>query len=162
MKPKKPLTPDTIIRHCKGWETISLYAISEANTCKWVCLDIDDHDGTEAEKTTAYTFKLVATIRDLGFEPLVENSGGGGGWHVWLLFREPILSQVAYRFGHWLVESHCPATATVEVFPSQECLTDTSRFGLAVRVPGFHPKREAWSRIYDAVPFPKILAASTA
>jgi hypothetical protein len=150
VKPKKPLTSDTVLRHCMGYEAVSLYAISEANTCKWVCLDIDDHDGTTTEQTTAYMFKLVAAIREMGFEPLVENSDGGGGWHIWVLFREPVLSEVAYRFGHWLVESYClpsDSKVTAEVFPTQECLTETSRYGSAVRVPGKHPKRGIWSQI---------------
>ncbi len=145
---KSELTADIILAHFRGELTIGLHTTSLANTCRWCCWDIDAHDDQDRRATNWKTvLSLVASLQALGCDPIVEDSNGKGGLHVWLFFGEPVPAADAYAFVTRM------APDGVEAFPKQRAVRPTEgapgSYGNYVRLPGRHHKnRDHWSRIF--------------
>ena len=168
---KTPLTAKDFIRHACGIQPMCMYAIGHDDRSKWVAWDFDNHDGDGETylRNTDYVLHLAEVLRSrLGFDPLVESSDGRGGFHVWVLFDDFIPSWLAHQFAGWVIDGFCDwrpfLTQAPECIPKQPCLTETRRFGSALRVPGRHPTRNAWSAILNKVgerwiPWPEAVEA---
>jgi hypothetical protein len=93
---------------------------------------------------------VYAEARALGFDVLLLDSNGAGGFHVWLVFRDAVPMAAAWRLGMWLVRDHrrYGLTRWPESFPKSPRLT-AKRIGPWVRLPGRHHTREHWSRVWD-------------
>jgi hypothetical protein len=88
--------------------------------------------------------------RALGFDVLLLDSNGAGGYHVWLVFGDAVPMADAWRVGKWLVRDHrrYGLTRPPEAFPKGPRLT-AKRIGHWVRLPGRHHTRAHWSRVWD-------------
>ncbi len=139
-----PITEETLYKHLKGEETIASYQLSEENTIRWMCLDVDLKKGSEdneenRQKAKKHTLALGERFRSLfgrnGF--LVERSGSKG-WHLWVFF-EPVSAFLAYSVGRWVDEkTPHPMEISVEVYPKQ---TLVGSYGSMVKLPlGVHQK----------------------
>ncbi|MGE3468423.1 MAG: hypothetical protein AB7J13_15995 [Pyrinomonadaceae bacterium] len=70
---------------------IGLHSISDHSTCKWFAIDIDLHDENVPnadeviEANKAALFAWAGKLRDMGMDPLVMDSNGEGGFHIWVL-----------------------------------------------------------------------------
>jgi len=139
-----------LIQHFKGFSTIGVYTLKpQENTCIYTGLDIDAHDNDPHADPVAnwdYALKKFEQLQSLGIEPLLEDSNGHGGYHLWVLYDQEIPGEHAYAFGRWLT-ADCPEGIHVEVFPKQK---EIQGFGNQLRLPGKHHKSDHWSRIYDA------------
>jgi hypothetical protein len=136
--------------HFHGRQTIGTYTLGRDSTCLWVGWDIDRHDGDpgDPEANRRYAFMLFKRLVRMGANPLLEDSNGSGGFHVWLRFADRIPGSLAYSVAAWLV-THCPKKIHVEAFPKQPDLNETRRYGNQMRLPGKHHKRNHWSRFWD-------------
>jgi len=71
---------------------IGLHSISDHATCKWFAVDIDLHnpDVPNAdeiiEANWATTLEWANRLRAKGMDPLVLDSNGAGGFHIWVMF----------------------------------------------------------------------------
>lgn len=141
---KEPLTPDVVAAHERGEALIGLHAISPAGTCLWVAWDLDNHEERPevgAENLAAARRLYEAVRASTGGDPILEDSDGQGGYHVWAALSGPVRADRAHG---WAV-SLCPKGA--ETFPKQPGLTPTSPYGNWLRLPGKHPRRAHESRI---------------
>ena len=140
---KDPVTAELIAAHEAGEACIGLHAIGTDGQSRWVCFDLDNHSSDAGiAAANAETVKvLFGLLRDLGAEPVLEDSDGQGGWHVWVFFSEPLPAADAFE---WARE-RCPADA--EFFPKQP--GTGGRYGNWVRIPGKHPRRNHESRVGD-------------
>jgi hypothetical protein len=151
---KSPLTRDHLRRHfaARGpGDVIGVHAIAPDNTCRWLAVEVDRHD--DKDDPAANLRAVIAwynRLRSRGFHPLLEDSNGNGGYHVWLLFREPVPAADAYRFAKSLVSDHAAhgLAAEPETFPRQPALTGKG-FGNFLRLPGRHHSRDHWSRVWN-------------
>jgi hypothetical protein len=162
---KLPLTAQVICDHVVGKKPVAYHAVGalgteQANKCKWVCIEIDNHKDSpeQAATNTAFCRSLYDRLVSMGFRPLWEDSNGAGGYHLWILFDEPITADLAYRFGRWLVceprdEDKLAWQAWFdrqpEVFPKQRQVTEQHPYGNGCRAPGKHHRRDHWSRIWN-------------
>ena len=133
---KTPLTTQRIVQHFQAENTedvIGVHCISPQNTCKWVAVDLDNHDGSPETNTQnrAKVLSWIAQAKQMNLEPLTFNMGSGS-FHFYLIFKNPIPSDTAYR----LVRTFQGGT---DYFPKQERLTDKVPFGNWLRLPGMHP-----------------------
>jgi hypothetical protein len=125
-------------------------------TCwsRWVAWDIDCHGpGDDPGRNLRYALELCDRLRVLGFDPLLLDSNGRGGYHVWVVFAEPIPSSDAYWFARWLVRDWREQgfTSMPEAYPKQASLTagGEGSFGSWLRAPGgAHHSREHRCMIY--------------
>jgi hypothetical protein len=140
------LNGDDLLRHFKGQGTIGTYTLGRDNHCLYVGVDIDAHDGQPAdpEANLAYAMRLYERLEGFGARPLLEDSNGKGGFHVWCRFDHRIPGHLARSIVLWLVKDAPPALH-VEAFPKQA----KSPYGNQMRLPGRHHKRDHYSRFWD-------------
>lgn len=134
---------------------IGLHSTSPDSTSKWGALDIDWHGPT----STAPDINVRAALawydrlaRD-GFRPLLVDSNGAGGFHLWILFASPAPTPRVYSFLRRLTTEAMGMAKPPECFPKQAFLRPLPDgrpgYGNWLRVPGRHHSREHWSRVWD-------------
>jgi hypothetical protein len=157
------VTLNKLRRHFAGRAVshlIGLHSISDHRTCKWFAIDIDLHDESVpnrdeiAEANFAAAMEWCARLRAKGLDPILMDSNGVGGYHIWTLFdREYPLPDV-YDFADE-VRSDWEAMMLPrkpEIFPpKREVDDDDLPYGL--RLPGRHHTRPHYTRVrnFDAL-----------
>jgi hypothetical protein len=148
---KRRLNRDVIIRHFAGrsvGDLIGLHAIAIQRTCKWLAIDIDQHDDADtdrAESNLSLALEICDRLEAMGLRPLLEDSNGRGGFHIWVILRDSIPSADAYAFVKSIIGNH-----VIEVYPKQETVDDEDKkFGNWLRLPGRHHTYDHFTRIYD-------------
>ena len=134
-------------------DAVGLHALDADGLGRWVAVDIDNHGGTDADPAVngRYASVLFDRLAGLGFTPVLTDSDGKGGFHLRALLDRPTPGEVLFWFGRWLVRDFAAHgfESPPETFPKQAALSDTKRFGSWLRLPGRHPKRDQWGRVYD-------------
>lgn len=143
---KTKLTPAVLKAHLAGKRTIGLHTTSPESTSRWACIDIDAHDGEREDANHAKALETAEAFRARGCDPLIEDSDGRGGRHVWVFFAEPAPTPDVYA----LAQDVCPEGG--EAFPKQPNVNPEpgpGHYGNWVRLPGKHHKRDHWSRFWS-------------
>jgi P4 family phage/plasmid primase-like protien len=137
----------------EGNESIEQKRI-ESCVSLWGAGDIDQHgeiDFSRANEAAAIAWYDV--LVGLGFHPLLTDSNGKGGFHLRVLFEDPSATSHVRQLFRWLFRDweargleHEP-----EVFPKQNtiALEGPGSCGNWLRLPGRHPKRNCWARVWD-------------
>lgn len=96
-----------------------------------ICWDLDDHENSDQQYNliVQQAKELFQRLCDAGFDPVIERSKGGRGYHVWVLFERPVH---AWRV-RLLAKHFTPDGA--EFFPKQDHVREGG-FGNLVRLPG--------------------------
>src|SRR5262249_43215008 len=84
--------------------------------------------------------------------PLLLDSDGKGGFHIWTLFDRPVPAAKAFAFGKYLVRNWAAfgLGSEPESFPKSPTIRDRGKeLGPWLRGPGRHHKREHWARAWD-------------
>jgi hypothetical protein len=149
------LTTEVLVRHFRGQRpehTIGLHSTSPDNTSKWGAADIDKHEGSTASPEV--NFKAArfwhGRLVDLGFTPLLADSNGQGGFHLWTLFNASVSTIRVFAFLQWLTSDFAKhgLTARPETFPKQPAILP-GRYGNWLRLPGRHHSRPHWARVWS-------------
>jgi hypothetical protein len=138
-------------------DVIGLHSTSTTNTSLWGALDIDWHGPTSTApgNNSRAAQAWFARLRSQGFHPLLVDSNGQGGFHLWILLASAIATPRVYHFLRQLIADHRDygMTAPPEQFPKQPEVRPQQNgkpgFGNWLRVPGRHHTREHWSRVWD-------------
>jgi hypothetical protein len=135
-------------------QLIGLHAESATSTSLWLGIDIDNHDleaPAAAERARGNLEGALAWWREfarLGYDPLLFDSSGRGGFHLWVLFAEPaptahvhgLARSIAATWGrHQLQEEP-------EVFPKAP---RPGSLGAWLRLPGMHHTQPHYSRLWS-------------
>jgi hypothetical protein len=153
------VTMNKLRRHFAGRAVshlIGLHSISDHSTCKWFAIDIDLHDENipnvdeilEANKRA--TFDWAGRLRSQGFDPLVIDSNGAGGYHIWVLLDDEYPLADTFDFADALRSDweELGLPRRPEIFPpKREVAPDDLPYTL--RLPGRHHKRPHYSRVYN-------------
>ncbi|HMB06941.1 MAG TPA: PriCT-2 domain-containing protein, partial [Isosphaeraceae bacterium] len=157
---KAALTRAVLERHYRGRSTgdlIGLHAIvraeGEAAACRsrWLGVDIDRHDETvDPEATWRAARAWYDRALGLGFRPLLLDSNGDGGYHLVLIFAEPVPTERVFTFGQRLVRDwkDLGLAKAPEIFPKQASI-QPGEFGNWLRLPGRHHTRHHYTRVWD-------------
>lgn len=140
----KEISTAILKNHFIGVSIVGLHSTSPGSTCRWLGIDIDNHKSDDARAAGNFdsAIHLLNSLTDLGIAAILEDSNGDGGYHIWILFSEPVATDQVYRFGSWLL-----ADSEHELFPKQPVLTGKG-LGNWLRLPGKHHTFEHWSRLY--------------
>ena len=141
-------------RHFRKPQIIGLHAKSKQGTSRWLGIDIDCHDADATAAEDHARRNLVASIKwwkmlqKQGYDPLLFNSNGAGGFHLWILFAEPAPTKDVYAFAKSIVANWQSDNLDEEpeTFPKrfrQESL------GSWFRLPGLHHTREHYSTVWS-------------
>jgi len=161
---KSTLTSEILQRHYRGAATKDLIGLHSticddangpgevaASWSRWLAIDIDNHDNkVDATTTTTASTALHDRVKALGFNPLLLDSSGAGGYHLLVVFSEPSPTHRVYAFGRSLVRDwkSLGLDREPETFPKQAALR--GRFGNWLRLPGRHHARDHFHRVWDS------------
>jgi len=150
-----PLPKGTILKH-EGSATIELgragtYTPDNNNLTRWACIDFDgkkaDKKGhaVNLENPLEAAIKAIDRVKDAQIQGLLELTNSGAGYHLWLLFSEPIEAKTAQKLALLLTPDTCkvegskdcatPGRSPLEVFPKQTKMTKKDGFGNLVWLP---------------------------
>jgi hypothetical protein len=164
---KDGLTSETINRHLRtvtqkdiiGLHTTIADSIQGPDggaivscTSKWSCNDIDHHDPgpvPPANETAARVWHELATM--LGFRTLTLETSPGGYRNL-IIFTEAIQTCLAFDLIRWLQRDwrELGLATEPETFPKQRHI-DVGAFGNWVRLPGRHPLKEHYTRVWNGL-----------
>lgn len=135
-------------------QLIGLHAESQEGTSRWLAIDIDNHDleavgaDLRARRNLAGALSWWRAFAERGYDPLLFDSSGRGGYHLWVLFAEPAPTAAVFD----LVK----AVATTweanqleeepEVFPKQPRPGSLNAW---FRLPGMHHTQPHYSRLWS-------------
>jgi len=88
-----------------------------------------------------------------GFDPLLLDSNGAGGFHLIILFAEPIPTADVFAFGQSIVADweKRGLLREPETYPRRVSVEE-GHFGNCLRAPGRHHTREHYSRVWSGEP----------
>jgi hypothetical protein len=153
------VTMNKLRRHFSGRaisHLIGLHSISDHSTCKWFAIDIDLHDETVADADEVAVNNLAAAmewsqkLRELGMDPIVFDSNGVGGYHIWTLLDREYPLEATYNFADEIRSNweELGLPRKPEIFPPKAHVEgDDLPYGL--RLPGRHHYRQYYSRVYN-------------
>ncbi|MFH1358423.1 MAG: hypothetical protein ABIH37_00880 [archaeon] len=138
---KEPVTLELIKKHLLGLITIGLYQLL-GEMIKWGCFDFDKNTIEDFE----HAKRLFKYLKELGYHPLMEMSGGGEyKCHIW------IFADTAAELMEEFLDDICAKTEIYphEVFPKQIKVVEGG-FGNLVKLPlGVHMKTKQRSYFLD-------------
>lgn len=134
-----------IKNHLDGKLTLGTYQISLSNQVKWICFDLDNHDGSNPNTRTDVD-KLLSILDRHAIPYLLEASGSPDSFHVWI-FLLPAGTHSAYCFSRQIAFE---AGIRCEIFPKQKGLGKNSKFGNLIKLPlGINRKTGVRSQFLD-------------
>lgn len=148
------LTRHFASRHFHKPQIIGLHAKSETGTSRWLGIDIDCHDtdATAAEdharRNLVTSIKWWQSLQELGYDPILFDSNGAGGYHVWVLFAEPAPTTDVFAFAKSIVDQwqRDNLDEEPETFPKR---FREESLGSWFRLPGLHHTREHYSTVWS-------------
>ncbi len=140
-------------RHRKP-QIIGLHAKSREHTSRWLGIDIDCHDTDSVDAEDHARRNLVGAInwwgrlQDMGYDPILMDSSGKGGYHLWVLFAEPAPTQDVFAFAQSIVTTweENNLDEEPETFPKR---LKRDSIGSWFRLPGLHHTHDHYTRIYS-------------
>lgn len=156
------VTHEKLRRHFSGKQPghlIGLHSISDHATAKWFAIDVDLHDekainaGELALSNFNAALEWCARLQADGFDPMLMDSNGVGGYHVWtLLDKEYPLADV-YDYANELRSDYADfgLLKKPEIFPPRR-VVDKDSLPYTLRLPGRHPRRPHYNRLWNFDP----------
>ena len=138
---------------------IGLHSISDHSTCKWFAVDVDLHNENiaNADEVAAANFAACLNwadkLRAQGMDPMLMDSNGVGGYHVWVLLDKEYPLADTYDFADDLRSDweELGLPRKPEIFPPKRAVAPDD-LPYALRVPGRHHTRPFYSRLWNFDP----------
>lgn len=154
------LEEDSLRKHFKRKQPsgqLGLHSASSDLTSRWFAIDIDLHEGDD-DLTVSREGNLAAAaawrqvLADQGLDPLLLDSNGAGGFHLLVVFAEPMSTDSAHQFAARLVADYerRGLARRPEVFPDAPTW---DRYGDWLRLPGRHHSRSHYTRVWNDEPY---------
>ncbi|MFM7640060.1 MAG: hypothetical protein ACKO45_00655 [Cyanobium sp.] len=159
MRGQDMVTLDKLARHFASRrghrpQLIGLHAESKEGTSRWLAIDIDNHDleavgaAERARRNLAGALEWWRMLAERGYDPMLFDSSGKGGYHLWVLLAEPAPTAHVWAMvkglattweGHQLQEEP-------EIFPKQP---KPGSLNAWFRLPGMHHTQPHYSRLWS-------------
>lgn len=135
---------------------IGLHSISDHSTCKWFAVDVDLHDETLpnadeiAEANFAACLEWAERLRERGMDPLLLDSNGVGGYHVWVFLDEEYPLADVFDFADELRSDwdKLNLPRRPEIFPPKRAV-EPDDLPYTLRTPGRHHTRHHYTRVWN-------------
>ena len=137
-----------------GLHEKSKESASKESTSKWLGIDIDCHDTDSvaaedhARRNLNGALKWWGEFQKMGYDPLLIDSSGNGGYHLWVLLKEPAPTQDVYMLAKNMVlqwEGN-NLDEEPETFPKK---VKEGSLGSWFRLPGLHHTHEHYGRVWS-------------
>lgn len=136
---------------------LGLHSASRDLTSRWLAVDIDLHDPDDDLSVSAHGNLGAArgwrdSLVEKGLDPLLMDSNGIGGFHLLIVFAEPMSTESVHDFGTGLVADYerRALAERPEVFPDKPTW---DRYGDWLRLPGRHHTRPHYTRVWNDEPY---------
>jgi len=135
---------------------IGLFSISDHSTCKWFAVDVDLHDeslpGADeiAEANFAAAMEWAERLRSQGMDPMLLDSNGVGGYHVWVLLDKEYPLADVFDFADELRSDwqKLGLPRKPEIFPPKRVVAPND-LPYTLRTPGRHHTRHFYTRVWN-------------
>ncbi len=138
-------------RTTKVGGVLGVHTASADFTSRWLAIDIDLHESENHSVTPQGNFVAARSwyqqLVQKGFDPLLMDSNGRGGFHLLIYFESPMSTKSVHEFGKNLVADFAIRGLDVapEVFPGN---TRFDHYGDWLRLPGRHHTHDHYTRVY--------------
>ncbi len=135
---------------------LGVHSTSSDLTSRWLGIDVDLHEPEDLSVTAEGNFVAARAWHDalaqMGFDPLLLDSNGIGGFHLLVLFAEPLDTSSVYAFGKQLVSDFDKRglDQMPEIFPGKP---QWNHYGNWLRLPGRHHTRRHYTRVWNDEPW---------
>ena len=155
---KISLQANSIAKHFRSKEgdLLGLHSCSSDGLSRWLALDIDLHDDYDMSVTKEGNFAAAVAWHDqlkaMGFDPLLMDSNGSGGFHMMVFFENPMGSIAVRSFCEQFVANYSKKglDQAPDLFPGN---FGTAHRGSWLRIFGRHHTRDHFSRVYNDEPW---------
>lgn len=158
LRGKDMVSIDKLTRHfssLKRHHLIGLHSQSVDHTCKWFAIDIDLHDCDDrlrddvARRNYAAATGWWEALQLKGYDPLLLDSNGRGGYHLMVFFSEPAPIDAVYQFAQDLVSDWEQRNLdyTPETFPKSDTVEE-GKLGAWLRLPGLHHTHDHFTKVW--------------
>ncbi len=139
-----------------GGGVLGLHTSSSDGTSRWLAIDIDLHDDDDLSVTREGNFVAArhwyARLKEMGFDPLLFDSNGNGGYHLMAFFSKPMDTKSVRAFCDRLVSDfdRLGLDAPPDLFPGTQ---GPNHYGSWLRIPGRHHTRRHFHRVWNDEPW---------
>ena len=154
------LQESSLEKHFKakdGGGVLGLHTMASNGSSRWFAIDIDLHDEDDLSVTREGNFVAAtrwhAKLQELGFDPLLMDSNGNGGFHLLVIFSKPMSAKLVRRFVDQVVGDfdRLGLDDPPDIFPGGSF--GPNSHGSWLRLPGRHHTRKHYHRVYNDEPF---------
>jgi len=156
---KDMVTLDKLTRHFASRrnvkpQLIGLHAKSKESTSRWLGIDIDCHDTESAQAEDHARRNLSGALswwrefQSRGYDPLLFDSSNRGGYHLWVLLKEPAPTMDVFALGQSVIGNwqELGLDEEPETFPK---LPKEDSLGSWFRLPGLHHTRAHYGTVWS-------------
>ena len=135
-----------------GGGVLGIHSASRDGSSRWLGIDIDLHDDDDLSVTREGNFVAARgwwqQLVDAGFDPLMMDSNGRGGYHIWVVFEHPMITKTVRRFATDLVANYSVRglDASPDLFPKTY---REGHYGSWLRLPGRHHSHLHYHRVWN-------------
>jgi hypothetical protein len=158
MRGKDMVSLEKLERHfgsLKRHHLIGLHSQSIDFFCKWIAVDIDLHDCDDrlredvARRNYAAATGWWEELQIRGYDPLLLDSNGNGGYHLMVLFAEPAPIADVFAFATDLVSDWEKRNLDFapETFPKSAKI-EGEKLGAWLRLPGMHHTHDHFTKVW--------------
>ena len=153
------LDADSLRKHFQvrsGSGVLGVHATSADHTSRWLAIDIDRHYDDDIAVTREGNYVAAQgwwqVLVEQGFDPLLLDSNGIGGFHILVLFEHPLDTASVHAFGQRLVADfqRRGLDQAPEIFPGRP---QWNHYGDWLRLPGRHHRRDHYTRVWNDEPY---------
>ena len=149
----------SLVKHFRardGSGLLGVHSQAANGTCRWFAIDIDYHTPDDYTGSREANYLAATTwlkrLQSSGFDPLLMDSNGDGGYHLLQFFASPMNTDTVRPFMKALTSDyqtlgldHAP-----DLFPGTH---GSNHFGSWLRLPGLHHTRKHFTRVFNDEPF---------
>jgi hypothetical protein len=131
---------------------LGLHSASSDLASRWLAIDIDLHDEDELSVSPQGNFVAARhwyrQLVEAGFDPILMDSNGRGGFHLLVLFAAPMCTRSVHLFGNSLIADFAMRglDQAPEIFPGSPRF---DHYGDWLRLPGRHHTHDHYTRVYS-------------
>jgi hypothetical protein len=157
---KSFLDVDSLRKHFKTRQPsgqLGVHSSSADMTSRWLAIDIDLHDLDDTSIVTAAGNLAAArawqeSLARQGLDSVLMDSNGAGGFHLLMVFAEPMATLDVHEFGKRLIADfeRLALDREPEIFPGKP---SWDHHGDWLRLPGRHHTRSHYTRVWNDEPY---------
>jgi len=156
------LQEKSLVKHFKAKEgsgILGMHSQDRNGTSRWFGIDIDYHSPDEYTGSREANYLAAMTwfrkLQENGFDPLLMDSNGDGGYHLLVFFDSAMESTSVVAFAKSMVADAdtLGLEAAPVLFPGSR---GSSHYGSWLRLPGRHHTRQHYTRVFNDEPYADI------